>query len=118
MNKQKLWIAVAVILILILAVDAWAGFSKQALDSYAQKRAFFLAQTEGLEFENQWLGVRLQQFPNDLQLYAELLYEVKPDIIVETGTFHGASALYLANVMENINPDAQIVTIGTSPTSI
>lgn len=108
-NKVRIGVLVAIIAVIL--ADLWFGFSRQALDDYSLKRAFVVAQTEHTEYENQWLGVRLQQFPNDLQVYTHLLYSVKPDIIVETGTFHGGSALFLADVMEHINPDCEIVTV-------
>lgn len=111
MNKQTLRIAVPIILIALIGADLWGGFSRRWLDDYVKHRALFLSQTEDIEYENHWLGVRLQQYPADLQTYEELLYKVRPDIIIETGTFYGGSALFLADIMEHINPDAPIVTI-------
>jgi cephalosporin hydroxylase len=47
-----------------------------------------------------WLGVPAQKTPFDLWTYQELLYEVRPRVIVETGTAHGGSALFLATVCD------------------
>jgi cephalosporin hydroxylase len=47
-----------------------------------------------------WLGVPVQKNPADLWVYQELLYEVRPDLIVETGTYAGGSALFLACICD------------------
>jgi cephalosporin hydroxylase len=41
------------------------------------------------EFKNRWLGVGVIQYPSDLITYAQLLYQIKPEVIVETGTNYG-----------------------------
>jgi cephalosporin hydroxylase len=50
--------------------------------------------------ENRWLGHRVLKCPLDLWVYQELLAETRPDLIVETGTAHGGSALFLASICE------------------
>lgn len=57
------------------------------------------------------MGTRLGQFPFDLQVITEILYDVKPDLIIETGTNAGGSALYLASMMSVINPKCKILTV-------
>ena len=53
--------------------------------------------------EANWLGKPTLKCPFDLWIYQELLYELRPDVIIETGTFLGGSALYLASVCELID---------------
>jgi cephalosporin hydroxylase len=43
-----------------------------------------------------FLGVPVAKCPLDLWVYQEIVNEVRPGLIVETGTAHGGSALYLA----------------------
>ena len=50
-----------------------------------------------------WHGIVLQKCPLDLFSYQEIMYEVKPKLIVETGTLHGGSALWLADMMSLIH---------------
>lgn len=50
-----------------------------------------------------WLGVRVLKLPLDLWTYQEIVYEVRPDLIIETGTAHGGSALFLASVCDLID---------------
>jgi cephalosporin hydroxylase len=49
-----------------------------------------------------WLGHRVQKFPADLIVYQEILAETRPDLLVETGTCNGGSALFIATVMDAI----------------
>jgi cephalosporin hydroxylase len=45
-----------------------------------------------------WLGVPVLKYPTDLLVYEEMIYEVKPDVILDIGTARGGSALYFATL--------------------
>lgn len=47
-----------------------------------------------------WLGVPALKCPLDLWVYQEILVEKKPDLIIETGTYQGGSALFLASICD------------------
>lgn len=47
-----------------------------------------------------FLGVPVAKCPLDLWVYQEIVNEVRPDLIIETGTAHGGSALYMARLCE------------------
>lgn len=49
-----------------------------------------------------WMGTPIQKLPLDLWLYQEYLHRLKPDLVIETGTLMGGSALYLANILDLI----------------
>lgn len=49
-----------------------------------------------------WLGVPCLKCPLDLWIYQELLWELKPDVVIETGTHLGGSALFMATVLDAI----------------
>jgi cephalosporin hydroxylase len=57
-----------------------------------------------------WQGVRAQKCPLDLWVYQEILHEVQPDLIVETGTAEGGSAFFLASMLDLLGRGA-VVTI-------
>ncbi len=57
-----------------------------------------------------WFGVPCWKCPLDLWIYQEILYEIKPDVIIECGTAHGGSALFLASICDLIG-NGRIVTI-------
>jgi cephalosporin hydroxylase len=47
-----------------------------------------------------WMGVEMQKCPMDLWIYQEIVYECRPDLVIECGTWKGGSALYLANLCD------------------
>jgi cephalosporin hydroxylase len=47
-----------------------------------------------------WFGVPTLKCPLDLWIYQELVHELAPDLIVETGTADGGSGLFLATLCE------------------
>lgn len=57
-----------------------------------------------------WLGVPCLKCPLDLWIFQEIIFEVKPDIIIETGTYKGGTTLFLANVCDSIGK-GKIITI-------
>jgi cephalosporin hydroxylase len=61
-----------------------------------------------------WLGVPTQKCPLDLWIYQEILYEQRPDLIIETGTAHGGSALYMACLCDQLGR-GEIVTVDIYP---
>jgi cephalosporin hydroxylase len=61
-----------------------------------------------------WLGVPTQKCPLDLWMYQEILYEQRPDLIIETGTAHGGSALYMACVCDQLGR-GEIVSVDVNP---
>lgn len=53
-----------------------------------------------LSYEVAWLGVPVIQLPEDLMLMQELIFTVKPDVIIETGVAHGGSLIFYSSLLE------------------
>ena len=53
-----------------------------------------------LMYEPTWLGIPIIQFPGDIVMMQELIWKVRPDVIVETGIAHGGSAILAASILE------------------
>lgn len=62
-------------------------------------------------FKNKFLGISTLQNPSDAWILMEIIHEVKPDLIVEAGTYHGGSAVLWAIILEHINPAGEVITI-------
>lgn len=45
-----------------------------------------------------WLGRPVIQLPEDMLRIQEVIYEIKPDVIVETGVAHGGSLIFYASL--------------------
>ena len=57
-----------------------------------------------------WLGVPVQKCPLDLWIFQEIVHEVRPDVIVEAGTYKGGSAFFLASILDAVG-HGQVVSI-------
>lgn len=46
-----------------------------------------------------WLGRPIIQYPQDIVAMQELIWEVRPDLIIETGIAHGGSLIFSASML-------------------
>jgi len=49
-----------------------------------------------------WMGRPIIQFPQDILAMQEIIWKVKPDLIIETGIAHGGSLIFYASILELI----------------
>lgn len=87
--------------------EAWRNHPNRRVVS----RAMDLSFNATPEFSTSWLGVAMMQHPCDLMTYQELMLQLRPGVIVETGTAHGGLALYLASLAEVFGLPTRIVTV-------
>ena len=57
-----------------------------------------------------WRGIEIAKLPTDCWRYQELLTATRPDLIIETGTWRGGSARFLADCCTLLG-HGQVVTI-------
>jgi cephalosporin hydroxylase len=50
-----------------------------------------------------WLGRPLIQLPQDVLRLQEIIYQIQPDVIIETGVAHGGSLILYATICKAIN---------------
>ncbi len=62
-------------------------------------------------FDFTWMGRPVIQFPNDMFIIQELIWQVKPDLIIETGIAHGGSIIFSASMLELVGGDGKVVGI-------
>ena len=53
-----------------------------------------------LMYEPTWLGIPIIQFAEDIVVMQELIWKLKPDVIIETGVAHGGTAIFYSSVLE------------------
>lgn len=66
-----------------------------------------------IERECFWLGQRMYKTPHDLFVFQEVIWETRPTIIIETGTWRGGSALFMATVLDAIG-GGRVISIDTN----
>ncbi|RYZ29022.1 MAG: cephalosporin hydroxylase [Sphingobacteriales bacterium] len=49
-----------------------------------------------------WMGRPIIQYPQDMIAMQELIWQLKPDLIIETGIAHGGSLIFYASILELI----------------
>lgn len=60
--------------------------------------------------DTRWMGIKILKTPLDLFIYQEIIYEIRPDLIIETGTAYGGSAYYMAHICDILG-NGKIITI-------
>lgn len=58
-----------------------------------------------------WMGRPIIQFPQDMVAMQEIIWQVRPDLIIETGIAHGGSLIYYASLLELIGGEGQVLGI-------
>lgn len=58
-----------------------------------------------------WLGRPIIQFPQDIMAMQELIWRIKPQLIIETGIAHGGSIIFYASMLELLGGDGLVVGI-------
>jgi cephalosporin hydroxylase len=56
----------------------------------------------GYSYNFTWMGRPIIQYPQDMIAMQEIIWNVKPDLIIETGIAHGGSIIYYASILELI----------------
>jgi cephalosporin hydroxylase len=58
-----------------------------------------------------WLGAPIIQFPQDIVALQEIIWNVRPELIVETGIARGGSVLFYASMLELLGGDGRVVGV-------
>jgi cephalosporin hydroxylase len=62
--------------------------------------AFIRESTEPkYSYNFEWLGRPIIQYPQDIVAMEEIIWEIKPDLIIETGIAHGGSLIFSASML-------------------
>ena len=84
---------------------------KDRIASYKNNKYFkslaakFLQQSvsEKYSYNFTWLGRPIIQYPTDIVAMQEIIFETKPDLIIETGIAHGGSLIFSASMLALLN---------------
>ena len=93
--------------------DRIAQFEQERLERLAANRnnkaliesadAFNAASNKAMYSYNfSWMGRPIIQYPQDIIAMQEIIWETRPDLIIETGIAHGGSIIYYASLLELI----------------
>ena len=57
----------------------------------------------GYTYNFSWLGRPIIQYPQDMNAWQELIWQIRPDLIIETGIAHGGSLIFSASMLALID---------------
>lgn len=80
---------------------------QERLDSYAQDKSFQQLSRQWLQesmarkyvYNFDWLGRPIIQYPQDMVGIQQLVWQLRPDLIIETGIAHGGSLILSASLL-------------------
>jgi cephalosporin hydroxylase len=59
--------------------------------------------TQKYSYHFEYLGRPIIQYPQDIMAMQELIWQIKPDLIIETGIAHGGSLIFSASILANLD---------------
>ena len=93
--------------------DHWEWLGGVSTDALLEM--YYTQKLRKRQLRSHFLGVTVQQIPGDLWSLQEIISEVKPEVVIETGTFRGGSALFFAWLLESLHEDGKVITIDVHP---
>ena len=77
--------------------DTYDLYSREAFERISRQWVR-VGWDQGYSYTFSWMGRPVIQLPEDMIRIQEVLYQVKPDVIIETGVAHGGSLIYYAGL--------------------
>lgn len=92
------------------------AFGKDAIFQNQSRGWLKESMRKSYSYNFSWLGRPIIQNPTDIMAMQEIIWEVKPDLIIETGIAHGGSLIFSASMLElnavcGGDTDAQVMGI-------
>lgn len=88
---------------------------KQAFDNMNLTQ-WMLYHQRNLHFQMKYHNLDMQKIPNDLVVYSEIIYDIKPDIIIEIGSAGGGTCLWLCHQLD-ILKKGKVISIDINQTN-
>lgn len=75
------------------------------------RRWFVRASELEYSYHFRWMGRPIIQMPQDMVALQEIVFDVRPDVIVETGVAHGGSVIFYASLLELLGGERGVIGI-------
>jgi len=62
-----------------------------------------------------WRGIPIIKMPTDMIIYQQIIWEKKPDFIIDIGTKFGGSALFYQDMLDIVGKGGKVITIDKFP---
>lgn len=91
--------------------QSWRAKRNAMINDVRDVLYFHIHRMRGGKNEPLWRGVRVVKFPTDLLMYAEAMWQNRPDWIIETGTAYGGSSLFFADMLTLTGGNGKVITV-------
>ena len=99
--------------------DEFKAECEQRIKSYAKNeplldatKKFMIESTPAkYSYNFSWMGRPIIQYPQDILAMQEIIWRVRPDLIIETGIAHGGSLIFYASMLELLGGEGQVLGI-------
>lgn len=100
-------------------IEQFKAEREERIKRYSQDKGFKESSLKWTEesmqkqyvYNFEWMGRPIIQYPQDIMAMQEIFWNVKPDLIIETGVAHGGSIIFSASMLELIGGDGQVIGI-------
>jgi cephalosporin hydroxylase len=114
--SKKRWVIWGVLVILAAVIMV---SEKRAIRNYLRNSVIEMFNrvhySSGVWWKTTWVGIPTQQNPCDMWTMQEIVSELRPDFIVETGTANGGSSLFFAMILAQVNDRGRVITVDINP---
>jgi cephalosporin hydroxylase len=83
--------------------------SRVELDLKSSARELWLARARQHTTDS-YVGIPMAKFPEDLRTYEHLLWEMRANVVIELGTWSGASALWFRDRLQTMHAYGRVAT--------
>lgn len=80
-------------------------------DKALEINTYLYAHLHKYRHEPYWRGVHCVKMPSDMILYHMAIWQARPEVIVEIGTYKGGSCLYLQDQLDLLGEGGKVITI-------
>lgn len=101
MKQRRFFLVIVLIGLAVLGIQLAKSKAKPISDEEVVARFIQIYHTSNVHNNTRWMGIQTQQSPCDLWAIQEIIHEVKPDFIIETGTYKGGGTLFPGSGVEN-----------------
>lgn len=86
------------------------NITKQSDKKFKELGQNFVKQTAQCQYSYNfsWMGRPIIQFPQDIMALQEIIWDIKPDMIIETGIAHGGSLIFFASMLKLLESCGEI----------
>ncbi len=91
-------------------VEEFELYSKKAFE-LVSRQWVRVGWDQKYQYTFSWMGRPIIQLPEDMIRTQEVIYKVRPDVIIETGVAHGGSLIYYASILKGMGIDGRVIGV-------